>query len=89
LEREVPSAGRIWLRELETERLVEVDTRSGAVRAAWSREHELRTAALAEKLTRVGVDLLELTTDGNLSVALADPLAKYFQLRRRRQARPA
>ncbi len=89
LEREVPAAGRIWLRELESDRLVEVDTRSGEVRAAWKREHELRTAALAEKLTRAGVDLLELTTDGNLSVALADPLAKYFQLRRRRQARPA
>jgi uncharacterized protein (DUF58 family) len=89
LEREIPPAGRIWLREVESERLVEVDTRSGQVRDAWKRDHELRTVALAERLTRAGVDLIELSTDGNLSVALADPLAKYFQMRRRRQARPA
>ncbi|MBM3986479.1 MAG: DUF58 domain-containing protein [Planctomycetes bacterium] len=88
-EREIPAAGRIWLRETEGGRLVEVDTRSGEVRGAWKREYELRTAALASELTRCGVDLLELTTDGNLSAAIADPLARYFLLRRRRQARPA
>jgi uncharacterized protein (DUF58 family) len=85
-ERELPAAGRIWMRELEGDRLVEIDTRSGAVRSAWQKDFELRSAALAQLLTRAGVDLLELGSGENLSRALADPLVRYFTLRRRRRS---
>jgi uncharacterized protein (DUF58 family) len=85
-ERELPSAGRIWLQELEGARRVEVDTRSRALRAAWSADYERRSAELAGLLVKAGVDLIELGTGTNLSAALADPLVKYFSLRRRRKA---
>jgi uncharacterized protein (DUF58 family) len=84
-ERELPSAGRIWMRELEGDALVEIDTRSGAVRRAWSEDFERRSAALAQLLTRAGVDLLELGSGQNLSRSLAEPLVRYFALRRRRR----
>ncbi len=85
-ERELPVSGRIWMRELEGEALVEVDTRSGAVRKAWREDFERRSAALAASLVRAGVDLLELGAGENLSRSLAEPLVRYFALRRRRRA---
>ncbi|MCC7012206.1 MAG: DUF58 domain-containing protein [Planctomycetes bacterium] len=88
-ERELPAAGRIWMREIESGRLVEVDSRSSAVRSAWQSDFDARSAALAERTTKAGVDLIELGTGQNLSAAIADPLAKYFSLRRRRRAGPA
>jgi len=88
-ERELPPAGRIWMSEIESGRLVEVDTRSGAVRDAWRGDFDRRSAELAQLLVKSGVDLIELGTGQNLGAALADPLVKYFALRRRRKAGPA
>lgn len=87
-ERDLPAAGRIWMREIEGERLVELDTRSGRVRDAWREDYERRTAQLADMLTRAGVDLLELGAGDNLSRSLAEPLVKYFSVRRRRRSAP-
>ncbi len=84
-ERELPASGRIWMRELEGDALVEVDTRSGAVRKAWREDFERRSAELAAVLVRAGVDLLELGAGENLSRSLAEPLVRYFTLRRRRR----
>jgi len=88
-ERELPAAGRIWLREIETGRLVDVDTRSGEVRSEWRTDYERRSAALAGLLSRSNVDLVELGSGASLSTALADPMVKYFALRRRRKAATA
>jgi len=85
LERELPPAGRIWLRELESERLVELDSRSSAVRQAWREDFERRSASLADLLARAGVDLLELGSGENLSKSLAEPLVRFFAARRRRR----
>jgi len=87
-ERELPAAGRIWMKELETERLVEIDTRSNRVRDAWREDFDRRSAALAQLLTRSGVDLLELGAGDNLSRSLAEPLVKYFAMRRRKRSTP-
>lgn len=88
-ERELPAAGCIELREIESGRMIDVDTRSAAVRAAWKSEFERKNALLVERLSKAGVDRIELGTSQNLSVAIADPLGKYFSMRRRRQAGPA
>jgi len=80
LEEELPAAGRIVLEELEGGGSVELDTRSRKVREAWSEAARRRRAELTAVLARARVDLIELSTAGNV----ADPLVRYFKQRRRR-----
>ena len=76
-EEELPVAGILALREIESGELVEVDTRSEAVRRSWSAAaHERRELFLAEA-RRARVDTLELSTAGSV----ADPLLRLFASR--------
>ncbi len=78
-EEELPKAGWIRLRDLESGREVEVDTRSASVREAWARAAADRRAHLREVLERARVDLVEISTEGDV----ADPLVRFFKSRRR------
>jgi uncharacterized protein (DUF58 family) len=84
-EEELPCAGRIRLEDLETGADVEVDTRSKRVREAWAEEARRRRAALTEVLTRARVDLIELRTHEGIG----EPVARFFNQRRKRQGAPA
>ena len=76
-EEELPVAGILALREIESGELIEVDTRSAAVRRTWSAAaHERRELFLAES-ARARVDTLELSTVGSV----ADPLLRLFASR--------
>jgi len=84
-EEQLPAAGRIRLADLETGADVEVDTRSAKVRSAWAAAAAARRKALLEVLTRSRVDLIELRTDQSIG----EPVARFFNQRRSRQAAPA
>ncbi len=84
-ERELPPAGWISMRDVESGTLEELDTRSGRVRDAWKRSFEARTASLREHLTRAQVDSIEVTTGSDLASGLSEPLIRYFGMRRRRK----
>jgi uncharacterized protein (DUF58 family) len=84
-EEALPAAGRIRLADLETGADVEVDTRSARVRAAWAKAAVERRRSLFEVLTRAHVDLIELRTDESIG----EPVARFFNQRRSRQAAPA
>lgn len=78
-EEELPRAGWVRLRDLESGREVEVDTRSASVREAWSRAAAARRQRLREVLERARVDWVEISTCGDV----ADPLVRFFKSRRR------
>ena len=80
LEEELPRAGLVQLEDIESGRPLEVDTRSSAVRSAWAEAAAERNRRLREVLGRARVDLLELSTAGDL----ADPLVSFFRSRMRR-----
>lgn len=86
LEERLPRVGPILMEELEGDRVLELDSRSRAVRAAWAEAAQVRRARLVEALSRARVDLLEVSADGDL----ADPLDAFFRKRARRHGgRPA
>ncbi len=84
-EEQLPAAGRIRLADLESGAEVEVDTRSVRVREAWADEARRRRRALADVLLRSRVDLIELKTHESI----AEPVARFFNRRRKRQGVPA
>lgn len=79
-EEELPEAGVIALRDLETGAGYEVDTRSARVRAAWAEAARERRSALLAALERARVDLIELRA----GESVADPVVRFFK---RREAR--
>ena len=83
LEEELPEAGLVALREIESGRSVEVDTSSRAVREAWAEAARQRRETLVDALSHARVDLIELRTDENV----ADPIVRYFNRRARRGGR--
>jgi uncharacterized protein (DUF58 family) len=83
LEVALPSAGWITLREAETGRLVDVDTRSRAVRDAWARAAEARRTALVEATARTRAGLIEVDASKNA----ADPVVAFFKRRARARGR--
>jgi uncharacterized protein (DUF58 family) len=78
---EPPPAGRLTLEGLEDSARIEVDTRSTKVRQAWREAAAARKAAVAALATRSDLDLIELSTDGNV----ADPIGAFFSARGRRR----
>ncbi len=80
-EEELPHAGLVALREIESGRLVEVDTRSRRVRERWAAAARERRERLAQALSRARVDLIEISTDADV----ADPVVRYFRSRARRR----
>jgi uncharacterized protein (DUF58 family) len=83
LEEELPVAGWITLREAETGRLVDVDTRSRAVRDAWSQAAAERRRALREATARARAGLIEVDASRNA----ADPVVAFFTRRARARGR--
>ena len=65
-ERELPVAGLIGLREIETGRRLELDTRSRGVRDAWARDAARREAYVSAGLKRARVDRIELDTHSDI-----------------------
>jgi len=78
---EPPPAGWLTLEGLESHKRIEVDTRSKRVREAWRAAAIARKAAVAALAARSNLDLIELSTDGNV----ADPIAGFFAARGRRR----
>ena len=78
-EEDLPAAGCIALREPETGRVVDVDTRSKRVREAWRAEAERRLRALREVAGRARAGLIEVDASGNA----ADPVVAFFRRRAR------
>lgn len=61
-ERELPDLGVITLEDAETGELVEIDTSSAAVRAAYQRRAREELARLRTSIRSAGIDLVELET---------------------------
>ncbi|MFT7665263.1 MAG: hypothetical protein ACI87A_003499 [Planctomycetota bacterium] len=80
-EEELPKAGLITLRDIESGKLVDVDTRSAAVRAAWAQAAEVRGAKLDEDLMRARADRIDISTVGDIG----EPVVRFFRRRVRRR----
>ncbi|MCB9913695.1 MAG: DUF58 domain-containing protein [Planctomycetes bacterium] len=80
LEERLPRAGLVELRDIESGRTVELDSRSRKVREGWAGAAAARRTRLLETLARARVPLLEVSADGDL----ADPLVAFFRQRTRR-----
>jgi uncharacterized protein (DUF58 family) len=83
LEEELPAGGWITLREAETGRSADVDTRSARVRRAWADAAARRRAAVREAATRARAGLIEVDARRNA----ADPVVAFFKRRARRRSR--
>jgi uncharacterized protein (DUF58 family) len=83
LEEELPQAGWIELREIESGRAVDVDARAPRVRAQWAAAARERRARLVASLRRAGVDLVEISSTGDV----AEPIARCFARRAARHGR--
>lgn len=83
LEEELPPAGWLWLREIESGREVEVDARSKRVRVAWAAAARVRRERLLGALRKAQVDLVEVGTRGDVS----EPIARCFARRAARHGR--
>jgi len=76
-EENLPSAGMFYLREIETGRVIEIDSRSQAVREAWHDRAVDRHNKLKHVLENARVDCIDLP----IHVDLADPIVKFFHRR--------
>jgi uncharacterized protein (DUF58 family) len=83
LEEVLPRAGWVELSEIESGRALDVDARSARVREAWEGAARARRDALASRLRKAGVDLVEVTTSGDV----AEPIARCFSRRAARHGR--
>jgi uncharacterized protein (DUF58 family) len=77
LEEALPSAGMLTVREIETGRWTEVDSRSPAVRRAWSEAARKRLVALDGVLNRARAERVDVSTGADL----AEPLIAFFRRR--------
>ena len=80
-ERASPDVGFLRVRDAESGRWIEIDTRSRKVRDAFARQAERRAQCLSERLKRVGVDQLAL----DCQTDYLDPLHRYFRMRELRR----
>ena len=79
-EHEFPDVGFITLQDAETGETVEVDTRHPRVRELFSRQAEERSTRLTEKLRRIGLDQLAVST----GEPYTNSLRRFFDSRERR-----
>jgi len=79
-ERGLPDVGLITLRDPETGEVAVVNTRSKALRKRWHDDQTEQAAYVSHLLSRAGVDLVDLSTDG----PVVEPLTRLFDRRRRR-----
>ncbi len=80
--RELPRAGLLSLRDLETGQPVLVDTSSRRVQDAHQERMTQLEAVYTEVLQKAGVDSMDLTTDASVS----DPIVQFFRMREMRGA---
>ena len=80
--RELPRAGLLSLRDLETGQQVLVDTGSRRVREAHQSRMQELDAAYVEALRRAGVDAMDIGTEQSV----ADPIVQFFRMREMRGA---
>jgi uncharacterized protein (DUF58 family) len=83
LEEELPRAGWLELREIESGRRMDVDARSAGAREAWARAARTRRGELVARLRKARVDLVEVATTGDV----AEPIARCFARRAARHGR--
>ena len=81
-EEELPEAGLLLMRDIETGAELEVDTSSAAVREAWADRARDRRASLVSDLRRARTELVEIATTGDV----AAPIVRCFQQRARGRA---
>jgi len=79
-EEDLPEVGLVTLRDPETGQVALINSKSQGIRKRWRTHRKERSAYLTDLLRRVGVDLVELSTDG----PLVEPLTRLFEKRRRR-----
>jgi uncharacterized protein (DUF58 family) len=80
LEREMPDLGLVTIEDSETGEQLFVDTHDRGFRRRFAEAAQRREEALRSAFARAGVDVLELSTDGDL----VDALMRYAELRRLR-----
>lgn len=85
LEQALPDVGLLTLRDAETGEQLLVDTHDRLFRQRFARAAAAREAGLRESFAAAGADALELSTDCDL----ADEIARFADLRRRRARRLA
>jgi len=85
LEQALPDVGLLTLRDAETGEQLLVDTHDRVFRQRFARAAAAREADLRERFAAAGADALELTTGCDL----ADAIARFADLRRRRARRLA
>ena len=79
-EQVLPDVGLVRLRDAETGRVVEVDTRHPLVRKEFLSRAARRSQELSRQLRRIGIDELAIRTDEDCVVSLR----RFFRARKRR-----
>ncbi len=82
VERELPDAGIIMMRDAETGESIYVDTHSWSFRRRFQRAAFEREQRVGAALSKVGVDLLELSTD----TSLLDSVVRFAERRRQQKS---
>ncbi|MDH3785888.1 MAG: DUF58 domain-containing protein, partial [Acidobacteriota bacterium] len=82
-EQQLPPVGLVSVRDPETGDTGLIDTSSASVRSAYSRAESVRRDLLVDSFRRIGMDLLNLSTDEDYE----KPLARFFRERARRAMR--
>jgi uncharacterized protein (DUF58 family) len=80
-EKTLPDVGFIYLRDAETDEVLELDTRHPRVREMFAQNSQKRELQLDQSLKRAAVDRLEIRTDQKYATSLQ----KFFKMRERRQ----
>ncbi len=81
LERELPSCGLLEMSDLETGRMITVDTTSLRVRKSYTEKFNKRLAGLRDRFRKYGCDFLEI----DLSKEYIHSLSKFFLQREARR----
>jgi uncharacterized protein (DUF58 family) len=80
-ERTLPDVGFIYLRDAETDEVLELDTRHPRVREMFAQNSQKREMQLDQSLKRSSVDRLDIRTDQPYALSLQ----RFFKMRERRQ----
>jgi len=78
---ELPDVGLTYLRDPETDQVLLMNFRGKTLREKWRAHQVAQHAYLNGLLSRTGVDLVEIKTNGSVS----EPLVRLFDKRRRRR----
>ena len=79
-EEELPDVGLVHINDPETGQVAMINTGSRELRDRWRFERKEKKEYLEEQTRRLGVDLVDLKTDG----PVIEPLTRLFDQRRRR-----